>query len=462
MSAVYDPPYPIPSNPIRGTTSAPAGVLPVFNVKDYGAYGDGVHDDTAAIQAAANAASNAANGGIVYLPPGRYAISRTITVTGQNVTLQGAGWSVTIPGLTNGVSLGTSKSVIAPQSSFAQNSYAVDFNNTSHMILGAAFKGITLDGDEALSVSNMSALHFGNAAFFEFADSSIETFTGSAVVIDEANAAYGSPSTSQMWLHNFWTHNIGTHGIWLPSGDFTTTVLIHDFYLSDIPNGNSIYIDSGNATGKVFIHDGEISGAGNGIWIAAYSYLIHDCNIARANDNGIYIAAGQTAGEWSRVHHNAVYDNDINQNGSANIYVETGSTNCIFDNNICYANSYTTEYGIYVADSIGSNGIVVDPSNYCFNHKTANFYSGGAGNNYTKWTPPSSSFTLPASGTPWTNDTGADGTLYVTGAGVVTGVVVQGVTVASSLSVGQSYFVPAGGTITFSYTTAPTLVFVGN
>ena len=75
---------------------------------------------------------------------------------------------------------------------------------------------------------------------------------------------------------------------------------------------------------------------------------------------------------------------------------------------------------------------------------------------------PGTAFALPASGTAWTNDTAVDGTLYVTAAGTVSDVVVQGVTVASSLAVGQSWFVPAGGTITFTYTTAPTLVFVGN
>lgn len=44
----------------------------------------------------------------------------------------------------------------------------------------------------------------------------------------------------------------------------------------------------------------------------------------------------------------------------------------------------------------------------------------------------------------------------------VTDVVVQGVTVGSSLAVGQSFFVPAGGTFTLTYSAAPTLVFVGN
>ena len=75
---------------------------------------------------------------------------------------------------------------------------------------------------------------------------------------------------------------------------------------------------------------------------------------------------------------------------------------------------------------------------------------------------PGTAFTLPLSGNAWTNNTGVDGTLFVTAAGVVTDVVVQGVTVASSLAVGRTFFVPAGGTITFTYSSAPTLVFVGN
>jgi Ca2+-binding RTX toxin-like protein len=45
-----------------------------FNVKDYGALGDGVTDDTAAIQAAIDAA-HAAGGGTVYLPAGEYRVS---------------------------------------------------------------------------------------------------------------------------------------------------------------------------------------------------------------------------------------------------------------------------------------------------------------------------------------------------------------------------------------------------
>jgi hypothetical protein len=50
----------------------------VVNVKDFGAVGDGVHDDTAAIQGAIELASSRAFGGKVYFPSGKYLQSRTL------------------------------------------------------------------------------------------------------------------------------------------------------------------------------------------------------------------------------------------------------------------------------------------------------------------------------------------------------------------------------------------------
>ena len=66
----------------------------VFNVKSYGAVGDGVADDTAAVQAAIDAANSTAGalagGGIVFFPLGSYLISASLRVYG-GITLTGAG-----------------------------------------------------------------------------------------------------------------------------------------------------------------------------------------------------------------------------------------------------------------------------------------------------------------------------------------------------------------------------------
>ena len=56
-----------------------------YNVKMFGAVGDGVHDDTTAVQAAYQGLV-ANGGGTLYFPPGIYAISSTLTIGNGNTT----------------------------------------------------------------------------------------------------------------------------------------------------------------------------------------------------------------------------------------------------------------------------------------------------------------------------------------------------------------------------------------
>ncbi len=65
-------------------------VAGIFDVKRYGALGDGVADDTATIREAI-AAADAAGGGIVYFPKGRYRVTGNLSV-GSGITLGGEGF----------------------------------------------------------------------------------------------------------------------------------------------------------------------------------------------------------------------------------------------------------------------------------------------------------------------------------------------------------------------------------
>ena len=82
-----------------GTIAFPAGFMP--SVKSFGAYGDGVHDDTAAIQAALSQGRSSTSADYfghpkaLYFPQGVYLVHDTLHWTGCCVTLQGAGPAAT-------------------------------------------------------------------------------------------------------------------------------------------------------------------------------------------------------------------------------------------------------------------------------------------------------------------------------------------------------------------------------
>ncbi|AWK87642.1 glycosyl hydrolase family 28-related protein [Azospirillum thermophilum] len=70
----------------------------IVSVRDFGAVGDGLADDTLAIQAALTSAT------AVHVPPGRYRIANTLTV-GHGKTLRGAGQGSVIVGASHGFDL---------------------------------------------------------------------------------------------------------------------------------------------------------------------------------------------------------------------------------------------------------------------------------------------------------------------------------------------------------------------
>jgi hypothetical protein len=74
-----------------------------FNVRSFGAVGDGVTNDAAAIQAAINALP--AGGGIVYFPPGTYKVSTKISLPDKSVILSGSGFGSVIKLGTSAITL---------------------------------------------------------------------------------------------------------------------------------------------------------------------------------------------------------------------------------------------------------------------------------------------------------------------------------------------------------------------
>lgn len=76
--------------PSTSTTTSPPFA---FDVRDFGAVGDGKTDDSSAVQAAVSAAV-AAGGGTVYVPTGAYLMTQTVYINASlPLQLRGEGWS---------------------------------------------------------------------------------------------------------------------------------------------------------------------------------------------------------------------------------------------------------------------------------------------------------------------------------------------------------------------------------
>ncbi|MFD5468908.1 glycosyl hydrolase family 28-related protein [Streptomyces sp. NPDC127105] len=89
----------IEAHRVASGTGAAKSVLDWLSIRDFGAQGDGVTDDTAAVQAAVDAAS-AAGGGTLYIPAGRHIVNGSLTWA-SGVNAIGAGARVSILQSTN-------------------------------------------------------------------------------------------------------------------------------------------------------------------------------------------------------------------------------------------------------------------------------------------------------------------------------------------------------------------------
>ena len=144
-----------------------AGGGVTFNVKNTayggGATGNGSTDDTAAIQAAVTACSNA-GGGIVDFPPGTYLISAALTVA-TNVMLRGAGSNVTV------ISQGsTTADCIAGVS-----------------LVNFRMEGIWLQGPASGTGNGINLTETGGAsnAYIHLTDVTVNTFGGNGIQAEE-------------------------------------------------------------------------------------------------------------------------------------------------------------------------------------------------------------------------------------------------------------------------------------
>jgi hypothetical protein len=351
---------------------------PVFNVKssDNGpaATGDGVTDDTAAIQAKINAASAGSYGGIVVLPAAPYRVTTPLTIGADNVMLVGAG-----PGSPKGTTPGSSANpafggtIIRAGGTFV-GSAVIKVAQTS---VTRALSGVQLRG---FSINGFSTPASTQGIYWQVFNGGMERLnvsgvTGDGIVL-QGNGATAYPNGAwDSFLSRIKVDQVGGNGLTFNS--YATDHQISDVIV-EYAGGHGISIDS-TSTANRFNHayvyncTGKAVNAANMHQLKFTAGRFQDCN------GGIYLSASTGTGgflidgcTFRNMSFAADNTTDAINLTSSNTIRGGLITACDFHTDAGNANGGTNpnhfraRYGINIASG-NLNGLVVGPCSQGYN-----------------------------------------------------------------------------------------------
>lgn len=247
----------------------------VYNVKDYGAVGDTDTDDTAAIQAALDAAGTA-GGGVVYLPTGIYGTTSPLIIP-QYVTICGADWN---QGRTT---------VIKPKNTFTgacclwtQDPSVAGYSGFNR----GCVRNLTLDGSTAGSGVD-GILVEGRVAGFTLHQVALQFFSGNGLTSREA---LGNKPISFV-MSNIFVYQCTGDGLHFNAGSDTSIVDCYvlgcggnGYSLTDMANGLFVSCRAEWSGDNGFLITGNWT-SDNGAGAASFT----NCATDRSDHHGVLI-----------------------------------------------------------------------------------------------------------------------------------------------------------------------------
>jgi len=259
-----------------------------IGVKDFGAVGDGVADDTTAIQNAINAAIAYGQGTSVYFPVGTYLIKDTLTVT-SGIRLYG------YFGATNAVNGAPTqmKTVIQWDSGTTGKTMLEWSTGTSLAINRGGIYGITFDGNNTAT----NGLEISSAAYSEFDVVTYRTVANGCYVSDK-NGVLSNGLYFRGYEH-FCGANSAAHssnGLFI-DGDVTgafCTSFIMDRLEIEIVNGHGLTFRATDSCdvnrAKIYTRSGS---GGTGFHVRFLTTTNYPTFYAQKNRIGMLIAGGK-------------------------------------------------------------------------------------------------------------------------------------------------------------------------
>ena len=160
------------------------GKYGVVNFKDFGAVGDGVHDDTAAIQRAINTANKA--GRTIFLPPGEYLTSSTLKITEDGTVFYGLGNnSINGPTVIRPVSMAFDVFEISVYYGCTMANFNIKVVNQA----GEGGRAFFLNNTQNVTLRNIGASNLYNGVYV----------TGGAITFDNVNMGLADISDTERY-----------------------------------------------------------------------------------------------------------------------------------------------------------------------------------------------------------------------------------------------------------------------
>ncbi len=312
------------------------GISAIISVKDYGAVGNGIADDTAAIQAAITAATT--GGGIVFFPAGIYAVSAKLSVS-SNTYLIGSGPGGTTIKLTS--SLADELIAAASATDWGVSSLTIDVNNNItglHGAITASLSTNTIVNNVEIKHITTFGVNFNGMTRFRITGCTISKDTKSTSQNEAILVGVSAGASSNGFING---------NILINSGMEISAIdtEISGNFINGFSFGGGITIDQSVSSARYLITRNIITG-GTGT----------DVN------NTICLGIEQWAPN-SVVSHNICYSN-------AGVGISAGGQNGVYNNNSCFDNciSFASAAGIFAnygtATYNASNSIFVGNQSY--------------------------------------------------------------------------------------------------